>query len=74
MTTPPPRFIGLFRVHRAHHDSSAGITTIEVEFIFTPWPPPMAFCKAPVRDSFGSGFGNMHLDLADGWRLEWDST
>lgn len=72
--TQPPRFIGLFHVRRARHDSSIGMTTIEVEPIFTPTPPPMAFRKGPMSGSFDSVFGNMHLSLGDGWRLEWDDT
>ncbi len=68
--TLPPRFIGLFHVRRARHDSSTGTTTIEVEPVFTPMPPPMAFRKGDRN----TAFGNMHFELPDSWRLEWDST
>ncbi len=68
--TPPPRFIGLFHVHRARHDPSTGVTTIEVQPLFTPMPPPMAFRKGKTD----TVYGNMHIDLPDAWRLEWDDT
>jgi hypothetical protein len=66
--TSPPRFIGLFHVSRASHDAPSGITTIEVRPIFAIAPPPMAFRKGDADTEFG----NMHLNLADGWRLEWE--
>jgi hypothetical protein len=68
--TQPPRFIGLFHVRRARHDASTGITTIEVEPVFTPMPPPMAFRKGDAN----TVFGNMHFELPESWRLEWDNT
>lgn len=68
--TPPPRFIGLFHVHRARHDPSTGVTTIEVQPLFTPMPPPMPFRKGKTD----TVYGNMHIDLQDAWRLEWDDT
>ncbi|MFY7894649.1 MAG: hypothetical protein ACOVP8_00345, partial [Phycisphaerales bacterium] len=67
--TSPPRFIGLFHVSRVSHDASSGVTTIEVRPIFTIRPPPMAFRKGDADIDFGT----MYLNLADGWRLEWDS-
>ncbi len=66
--TSPPRFIGLFHVSRASHDASSGVTTIEVRPIFAIAPPPMAFRKGDADIEFA----NMHLNLADGWRLEWE--